>query len=313
MALDIQATGFVGLAFEATAGVFTAPTKFFPIRSESLQYNQDTQWRANIRGIADVQGAILGPARVEGDIEMEALGDAAAYFLYASRNTVAKTGTGPYVYTGTPYHGALPTTGRTLSITIVRAGIAQAYTGCIVGSQTLTIDNHVLVQTVSVLGREEVTTTVPVAPAYSTTAPFGHGSYTVENPTGTTVLDTDTFNLQIEDNAVHEHRLSTTVGAAFARFGERNVTLSVSRDYIDRTEFDTFKALTARAVKIGASTGATNKIEISMPATIKDSYNIAGLSSRGDLVRAEITYQGVYDPVTSKAYELKITTSENIT
>lgn len=312
MAVDIQATGFVGLAFEATAGTFTAPTKFFPIRSESLQYNQDTQWRRNIRGIADVQGAILGPARVEGDIEMECLPDVAAYFLHATRNNVVKTGTGPYIYTATPYHGALPVAARTLSITIVRNGIAQAYTGCVVGSQTFTVDNHVLVQTVSLLGREEVTTTVPVAPAYSTTPPFGHGSYTVENPTGTTVLDTDTFSLQIEDNAAHEHRLSTTVGAAFARFGERAVTLSATRDYENRTEFDTFKALTARGVKITASTGANNKIEMTMPAAIKDSYNISGLSSQGDLVRAEITYQGVYDPGTSKSYELKITSSESI-
>jgi hypothetical protein len=42
MALDIGASGEVGLAFEATVGTYVAPTKFIPVRNESLKRVQDT-------------------------------------------------------------------------------------------------------------------------------------------------------------------------------------------------------------------------------------------------------------------------------
>lgn len=313
MAVDIQATGFMGLAFETTAGTYTAPTKFFPIRSESLAYTQDTMWRRVIRGVADIIGAVGGPSHIEGDIEMEYLSDIGPYFLYASRNTVVKSGAGPYVYTCTPFHGALPTAARTMSLTVVRDGVVFAYTGCVVGSMTYTVDGGVLVATYSIVGRDEAVQTLPTA-TYVTTTPFGHGLYTIGNPTGSTILDVDTFSLQIEDNATAEVRLSNTRAPQFVRFGERNVQLTMSRDFTDRTEYDTYKAYTSRSVRVLASKGANESFQATLAAAIKDSYAISGLSAQGDLVRADITYQGTYDTTTSKSYELIATAAtENIT
>jgi len=316
MPVDIMATGFAGIAFETTAGTYVAPTKFFPIISESLAYTQDQNWRRPIRGLADILGVVGGPSHVEGDIEMEFLSDVAPYFLYASRNTVVKTGTAPYTYTTTPIHGALPTASAagkpTLSITIVRDGAAFGYTGCVVSSQVYTTDNGVLKVTYTIQGRDEATQSVPT-PTFSTETPFGHGLYTVSNPTGTPVLDVDTFSLQIEDNASGETRLSSTRAPQFVRFGERSVQLTMSRDFVDRTEYDTFKAYTSRSVTILASKAASNQVTFKVAGAIKDAYAISGLATQGDLVRADITYQGVYDTATSKAYEIIVTTpTENI-
>ena len=310
---DIQATGYMGIAFETVAGTYVAPTKYFPSRSESLQYRQETHWRRPIRAVNDILGAVSGMAHVEGDVEMEVLEDIVPYWLYASRNTVVKTGAGPnYIYTTTPFHGALPTTGKTLSITVVRAGVTFGYTGCLVGSMTFGMDGQIHILTMSVHGRTEASQSLPT-PTFTTTSPYGSGTYTVEIPTGTVVTDADTFELQIEDNASSEQRLQSIVGAAFVRFGERNLQLSVERDFVSRADYDAFKALTAQSITILASKGANNSIQYKLPVAIKDTYDMGGLQNQGDLVRAAIVYRGAYDPSTTKSYEIVVKTQENIT
>ncbi len=310
---EIQATGYMGLAFESVAGTYTAPTKFFPIRSESLQSRQATHWRRPIRAVNDVLGAVAGMTHAEGDIEMEVLEDVLPYFLYASRNTVVKSGSTPnFIYTTTPFHGALPTSGRSLSLTVVRNGVAFGYVGCIVGSMKFGMDGMLHIMTMSIHGRSEADQTVP-SPTFSTVPPFGAGSYTVEIPVGSIITDADTFEFQIEDNASSEQRLQATIGAAYARFGERNLQLSVERDFISRADYDAFKALTAQAISILASKGANNSVKYSLPVAIKDTYDMGGLQAQGDLVRASIVYQLPYDPTTAKSYEIVVKTQESIT
>lgn len=312
MPQDIHATGFMGLAFEATAGTFVAPTKFFPIRSEGLSFSQGTIWRRNIRGIADVQGAVSGFITVAGDITMECLESVLPYFLYASRNTVAKTGTTNFVYTTTPKHNALPTTGRTLSLTIVRNGEAFAYTGCVTSGISFTVEDGLLMMTISIVGRDEATASLPT-PTYDTTVPFGAGQYDIEIPTGTDVTDSDSFTFSFNDNATGENRLKTTRSLAFVRFGEREATLSLTRDYDGRADYDAFKALTSQSITILATKGTNNQVQFLLPVSIKNTYEISGLGSQGDLVRATINYNVVYDTGTSKAYEIICKTQESIT
>lgn len=170
----IGAGGVIGIAFEATPGVYTAPTKFVPIKNETLYYTAAKSDRRVIRGIADSLGVVLGDENVAGDINMEVLPDCFAYFMYASRVTVVKTGAGPYTYTGTPNHGALPTTGRTLSITCVRNGVVHGYTGCAVGVTEIGIDDGVAVVRYGIVGRSEASQTPPV-PTWPTSVPFGKG------------------------------------------------------------------------------------------------------------------------------------------
>ena len=309
--LDIQGGGYLGVALEAVSGTYQAPTKFFPIRSESLQFRQDTNWRRVIRGVVDVLGAVQGAAHVEGDIEMEILEDVLPYFLSVSRNTLVKSGTGPYTYTTTPLHGAIPA--KTMSVTVVRAGIVFGYTGCVVGSMNYSVDNGMGIVTFSMFGNNEATQSTPVAPAFSDSAPYGMGSYNIQVPTGVQIFDADTFSFQVEDNASSEVRLKDTPGAAYSRFGERAVTLSMDRDFTDRAEYDAFKTLTAQSITITLQKDANHKVQFKAPVAIKDTYDVSGLAGQGDLVRASIAYQGVYDPGTSKAYEIQVTTAENLT
>lgn len=312
MTKAIAAEGFCGVAFEVTPGTWVTPAKFFPIRSESLSHSQQTNWRRPIRGLADNIGAVQGAAVVQGSVEIEGIESAIVHFLHASRNTIAKATAGSdYTYTTTPGHSAV-TTPKTLSITIVRGnGQVFGYAGCVVVRQAYTLDNDMLVATFDIIGRSEASQTLPTY-VDDATRPFGAGEWNVEIPTATPVTDVDTFTLSIDDAGEAQQRLRTSRGPAFIKFGERDIGLTLNRDFESRTDYDAFKALTSQSITILASKGAVNQIQFKLPVAIKDTYEV-NLTGQGDMLAATIAYKSVYDPSTSKAYEIMVKTQENIT
>jgi hypothetical protein len=174
------------------------------------------------------------------------------------------------------------------------------------------MDEGQLNATLSVLGSDETTQSVPT-PTFTTDEPFGAGMY-VLSVGGSPVTDTDTLTFSIDDAPEPQFRIKSTKTAQFVKYGERAVTAHLERDFEDRTDYDAFKALTAQAIKLEATRNATtDKFTLELKSAVKESYEIAGLSGQADLIRANIDYQGVYDNVTSKAYEMIINTDANIT
>ncbi len=307
--VGIGAAGVIGIAFEDTPGTYVAPTKFFPIRSETLQFTQETGQRRLLRGTADLTGVYAGNSMVGGDIVMEVYEDVLPYFLYASRADVAKTGSTNFTYVATGLHSAEPVDGYTLSITIVRNGIVFGYTGCVVGKQSYSLDSGLLIVTMSMVGQDEAVQSAPT-PSYTTETPYAPGQYTF-NIAGSAKCDLDTFTFEIDDAAAAEYRICQRA-AKFVRWGERAVTASLTRDFLDRTDYDAFKAQTAQALELIASHGSNNQVQLKLPTTVKESYEV-GLAGQTDLVRANISYLGTYDTVTSTAYKITVKTQEDIT
>jgi hypothetical protein len=310
MVVGIGAGGALGVAFETTQGTYLAPTKFVPIDSESLQYQQDTVWRRPIRYTAEILGAVAGNSHVEGDLTLDCTEDVLIYFLRAARTTCVKTGTAPnFTYTFTPTAAAVPA--KTLSIGIDRNGMVHGYTGCIVSSFTISIEDGALKLNASIVGNTEAAQSVFTGVTWPTVSPFGMGLYSIEIPTATAVFDTDSFNFQVEDNAEPQYRLKNTgTGAQFVAFGERSTSMSVERDFENRTEYDAFKTLTSKSITLKAVRGINNSIEMIMPASIVNTYEV-GLSGQGDLLRASVNYNGVVD-ATGKSYSIIVKTQEDI-
>jgi hypothetical protein len=310
MAFGVGAGGIMGIALETVSGTYTAPTKYVPFNSESLTVANETNFRRAIRNSPDVTYAVPGNIHPEGDIEMDAFDDILPYFMMVSRMTVVKTGTTPnFTYTGTPNALAVPA--KTMSITIVRDGIVFGYVGCVVSSFTIGMDDGTMTYTATIMANDEAVQSAPT-PTWPTTTPYGMGMYTIEIPTASTVTDTDTFEFQVEDNGEPQFRLkSTGRGANFIKFGEREVTLSVERDFQTRVEYDAFKAVTAQSIQITASKGANNNIVLLCAVSIKDSYEV-NLSGQGDLVRAQVSYQCLVGPATP-SYLLTVKGQEDIT
>lgn len=312
MTAGIGASGVVGIAIEETPGTYVPPTKFFPIRSESLVWTQNTNWRRVIRGTTDPIGAIAGNGNVEGDIDMELLADVLPYFLMCARGTITKTAGAtagdPFSYEFRPLHNAVAP--NTMSVTIVRNGVPFGYTGCVVASQNYGNDNDAATVTFTLMGRAEQEVAVPVA-AFAGDQPFGAGDWTIEIPTGTQIFDADGFSFEVDDSASVQNRLKNSLGAQFIAYGERNTTLSLDRDFESRDEYNQFKALTSKAIHVGLSTGANNAVDFTMPVATIDGYDVS-LGGVGDLVRASVSYTGVHDGTMGGAYGIDITTAEDV-
>jgi hypothetical protein len=97
------------------------------------------------------------------------------------------------------------------------------------------------------------------------------------------------------------------------KYGERDVMLTVERDFENRTEYDAYKALTAQSITMVASKTADKSITFLMPVGVKESYEVSGLTGQADLIRASVSYRGVYDSATSKAYQIVVKSTENVT
>ena len=315
--LGIHAQGYVGIAFETTYGTYAAPTKFFPLKSESMVEAFENVKRRNIRGIADTLGIIAGYSKVEGSLEAELMEDVLPYFLYCSRNTVVKTGTSPnLIYTTTPAHyGAstsLPAGKKGLSITVVKNDEIFGFTGCIVSQMTFGVDTGTPTMKFDLIGRAEATATLPTPTWSATDVPFGAGQFSIELPTATQVFDVASYTLTINDNAEAQNRLMSNRYAQWVKFGQREVMMDVERDFSSRGDLDLFKALTTSSVSVVLTKNVNEKVTFKLANAIRDSLTIDGLSSQGNAVMTQIKYEGVYDSTTSKSYEIVVACQTDI-
>lgn len=307
--VGLNAAGCVGVAIEDTYGEYKAPTKFVPVRSETLEVMQEVIERRVIRKLAGLVGVVQGNMHVEGDVEIEVLDDTIVYFLAAARATVEKTG-GPtdFEYAFVPAHQALPD--NSLSITVVRNDEVFGFVGCIVGNMEFSFDEGMLIATLSIVGINEAEQGTPSPIVWPDTVPFGPGNYTLEIPISTEVIDTDMdMSISIEDNATPEFRLEGDHGATFARFGERALSMSLTRDFTSRADFDAFKNVTAQSMDLLAARSGTNFIQFNFPVVVKTSYSV-GLAAQGDLTRGSIEYVGVSGPTVE--YTITVGTQEDV-
>jgi hypothetical protein len=301
----------LGLALEETPGTYVPPTKFFPANSFNFGQTQATIWRRGIRQTVDTYGGVPGNENTAGDVELEFLTDVVPYFLMASRLTVVKTGTTPnFVYTATPANNA--NAGQTLSITELKNDEVFAYTGVVVSSYTITQNDGIAIYRASLLGGTESSQSTPT-PTYSTNPPIGAGQWDIKIPNSTSIFDVGTFEFGVEDNGEPQFRLNNlSRGAQWIKYGERNSTLTIERDFPNRTEFDLYKALTPTTVKISGALNVNNGFDINLPIGIRNTYEIP-LGGQGDVIVARQEMQVVYDTATSRAFQVVVRSPEDIT
>src|SRR5438270_9997466 len=107
---DIGAHGWIWVALESTYGTPIDPSSspssgiYVPILSETLMYTEPNRYYSEqIRQETVHSDAKQSYYHVEGDIVMEVDARYMPYFMYASRHTVTKTGSGaPYTYAAVP-------------------------------------------------------------------------------------------------------------------------------------------------------------------------------------------------------------------
>jgi len=299
----------LGLAFETVFGTYVPPTRFFPIKSESLVNNYAHVARRLIRGVADNLGHIVGPNFVEGDIVMELYPDVLPYFLYVSRVSLVKTGAGPYQYVTTPVHvgDSVSLTKPSISINVFKASESFGFRGCVVSGWEISVEDGIPVLTVHIVGSIESDQADPTPTYLTTDVPVSSPGWAIQVPDAAAILTVEDVTFSVNDNAEPQFRLGAN-GAAWVKFGEREVGATVTRDFESRAELDLFKSATATSVTIILTEGAKS-VTIKMANVTRETYELDGSSDQGSPVMASINYVGNYNIATSKSYEVTVTGS----
>lgn len=313
MPAGIGAAGSIGVGFETVPGTYVAPTKFIPVRSEGLKFMQEINYtRPIIKTSVDPVYAVKGPAHVEGDIELELTTDTFVYFLHLARMTVNKAGSAPdFVYTFTPAATAQEAN-KIASITTVRNGAVFGYTGMVVGGMSVTVENGMLVGTMHMMGRNEATQSAPTE-SYLELAPLGADSLAIEIPSASAITDAGSFTFDLDDNAEAQFRLGS-LAAQYIGYGERTVKADIERDFIDKTQYDLFKALTAQSVHFRSEdpADADRYIDFLVDTANMDSYE-STLEGQGDIITAALSFTGRYNFSNSRSYQIEVGSVEDIT
>jgi hypothetical protein len=172
------------------------------------------------------------------------------------------------------------------------------------------VNNNILQYDVDIIGLNEATQSLPTA-TWPTSVPYGPGTWSVQIPSPTQVFDMDTFSFEVDDAGNANYRLKNARGAHFVNYGERSVQMTAARDYLDKTDYTAFQAVTGQKITILATQSANNSIQFDMFQGIKDVYQVP-LSGQGNLIRANLTYQSVLDG-TGNEYDIIYKTQEVIT
>lgn len=328
MPAGIGATGFVGVAFETTKGTYVSPYVHVPVLSESLKYTEDKYYSQQLRQEVVDSTVVPGYYHVEGDIEMEVDPHYLPYFLYASRHTAAKSGSGPYTYAFTPNTAgassttAGDTTAKTLSILCVRNGVGFGYAGCVVSQFSFNIDGGVLKVTMSIMGESESEQT-PTVPSWLDPEIFGADSHNVYvapsgvSPTwGSPADGFNGFTFNVNHNAEPQNRIISERSASYIKYGKTDIEIDSELDFVDRSDYDKFVNSETAAFKLSSTTGGVDLSSAASGVTLEayrcayDTYDIS-VGSIDAIIMAGFRGHGLVQ-VGGTPYKVTVKTPTNV-
>lgn len=308
--------GSVAVALETVMGTYVESSAvgaaWIPIISENLHYVEDKYYSEAIRQQTIDNDVKPSYYHVEGDIVAEVDMNWLPLMLYCSRHTITKTGAAaPFTYKFVPSQAGSASTAasgavaRTASITVQRNNVQFGYCGCTVNTWEFTIENGVLRVTMGILGTSEQEGITPGTPTWLAPALFGadaHSIYTAASgvtPTfGAISTDFNGFTANLNYNAAAQNRILPNRGASYVSFGKTEATYTTELDFMNRTDYDNFKAANTRAIRLTSLRGgasfavATEAFQLTFNRSAFDAYDI-GLAGIGDLIMASVTGHGL--------------------
>jgi hypothetical protein len=286
--------------------------------SETLQEVRTDSYRVPIIGHAVATGKTPGRHHVAGDITMEALPSLMAYFLVASRwgANVQKTGaSAPFTYEAHDDKVVhLKDNKRSLSLSVVRAGVGFAYIGCQVVQTTIGFgDGGVPIVTYSIIGRRQSDDHTPTSPVTPSELPFSVSECDLSiagTPRGD--IDADSAEIVLNDNGEPRFNLTGEDRADYIKFGEFVGEASFEIDFESKADYAIWLARTAQEIILTCNKSANQQLILELHGAMYDTFEVA-LSGLGEQVRASATTRAVYNVAAGEAANMQLITAEDIT
>jgi hypothetical protein len=273
--IGIGALGYVGYAKEVTEGLALAPTMYLPVMSFNFPENNDYLTPLDVRGNRDISVAMQAPFNVSGTMDLNLPVNDIGYLLKSAFAATVSTS----AYSGGGYTHVMTPAGVTDTFTFEeshQAVLIRRYSG--VRVNTLSVKSTFGEIVTASFGLEGTTrskfTGTAAVPAYastSTTPLHFIGSYVKIGGVDSVLVKDLTFG--VNNNISRIGVLMASRAYRRMAFGPRNVTLSMSMDFYDGTEYDRVVNDTEFAVSlvfegpigIGSAGASKTYLQIDLP------------------------------------------------
>jgi hypothetical protein len=211
---------------------------------------------------------------------------------------------------------------KTLSITIVRNNQVFKYVGCCTSSFAFRVEDGILKGTFTMVGLGETSLAADSIPTPTFTQPslLGAAAHSVSTapvvasptiPTWAPQTNFQTYVFTVNDNGAAQNRINSSRQAAFISFGETEATISATRDFEIRADYDNFVATNFNAFQLKSVNSAGDSIQFN---TYRGAYTAFPISlpGIGELVVAAAEIRQVNNGV-RLAYDITVSCDTSIT
>lgn len=238
--MALGALGYVGYGVESTEGVQVAPTLYIPVTSFSFEDSNDFIVPDQIRHSRDRYIAMAAPYAVSGSMEMELIpNDVASLLKSAFAATVitsAYAGGGyQHVYTPASEEPTFTFESSASDVLIMRYG----------GTRVNTIEiksafGEIVTASFGLEGVNRAKQGSAGSPTYTDVVPFHFSGVDIKVNSGTLLGTVKDFTFGVNNNIDRVGTLRKTRSWKRLELGMREVTLALTIDFTDTSEYDRF-------------------------------------------------------------------------
>jgi len=238
--MGLGALGYVGFGVETVEGTFVAPTKFLPVTSFSFDDSNDFNVPDQIRHSRDKYIAMAAPYVVSGSMEMELIPtDIASLLKSAFTASVISSayGGGGYQHAYTPAStvGTFTFEGSAADVIIMR------YAGVRVNTiEIKAAFGEIVTASFGLEGVNRVKQVTPAVPTYTNVTPFNFAGVDILVSGGSLLATVKDFTFGVNNNIGRIGTLRKTRSWKRLELGMREVTLALTIDFTDASEYDRF-------------------------------------------------------------------------
>lgn len=238
--MALGALGYVGYGVETTEGTQVAPTKYLPVSSFSFEDSNDFIVPDQIRHSRDRYIAMAAPYAVSGSMEMELIPNGVAHLLKSAFAASVVTS----AYAGGGYQHAM-TPGATSPTFTFESSAADVLVMRYGGVRVNTIEikaafGEIVTASFGLEGVNRTKQGSAGSPSYVDTIPFHFSGADIKVDAGTLLTTVKDFTFGVNNNIERVGTLRKTRAWKRLDMGMREVTLALTIDFTDTSEYDRF-------------------------------------------------------------------------
>lgn len=238
--MGLGALGYVGYGVESTEGTAVAPTKFLPVTSFSFEDSNDFIVPDQIRHSRDRYIAMAAPYAVSGSMEMELIPTDVAHLLksgFAASVVTSAYAGGGYQHVMTP-----ASTQQTFTF---ESSASDVLIMRYAGSRVNTIEikaafGEIVTASFGLEGLSRAKQGGITSPSYTNVVPFHFSGVDIKVATGSFLATVKDFTFGVNNNIERIGTLRKTRSWKRLELGMREVTLGLTIDFTDTSEYDRF-------------------------------------------------------------------------